>query len=95
MRFLRIAAILANLSLLAAQDTFDYIVIGSGPGGGPLASNLARANYSVLLLEAGDRSTAGNAEYPPQITWDFFVRVILVIRVVIRFLLFVTFGVFC
>ena len=58
-----------------AADEYDYIVVGSGPGGGPLASNLARANYSVLLIEAGDQSTQGNsAQYPPQITWDFFVR---------------------
>lgn len=58
-----------------AQDQYDYIVVGSGPGGGPLASNLARANYSVLLIEAGDQSTQGNSgQYPPQITWDFFVK---------------------
>jgi choline dehydrogenase len=34
--------------------TYDYIVVGSGPGGGPLACDLARAGYSTLLLEAGD-----------------------------------------
>jgi choline dehydrogenase len=31
----------------------DYVVIGSGPGGGPLAANLARAGFTVALLEAG------------------------------------------
>src|SRR5436190_15091120 len=36
-----------------ATTDCDYIVIGSGAGGGPLAANLARAGYSVLLLEAG------------------------------------------
>jgi len=35
------------------NKTFEYIVVGSGPGGGPIASNLARAGHSVLLLEAG------------------------------------------
>lgn len=40
-------------------DTYDYVVVGSGPGGGPLASNLARAGFKTLLLEAGDdQSTA-------------------------------------
>ncbi|KAH8724244.1 choline dehydrogenase [Phaeosphaeriaceae sp. PMI808] len=69
---------LASISLVVptlSQETYDYIVVGSGPGGGPLASNLARANYSVLLIEAGDQSTQGNSgEYPPQLTWDFFVK---------------------
>lgn len=55
-------------------EEYDYIIIGSGPGGGPLASNLAKANYSVLLLEAGDDSSVTGADpYPPSITWDFFV----------------------
>ncbi|APA14225.1 hypothetical protein SS1G_11988 [Sclerotinia sclerotiorum 1980 UF-70] len=40
-----------------ARDTpseVDYIVVGSGPGGGPLASRLALAGYEVLLIDAGD-----------------------------------------
>ncbi|PVI00822.1 GMC oxidoreductase [Periconia macrospinosa] len=76
--FTRCVAFVAGLSIITsalAQETYDYIVVGSGPGGGPLASNLARANYSVLLIEAGDQSTQGNSpQYPPQITWDFFVK---------------------
>lgn len=35
------------------RDEFEYIVIGSGAGGGPVAANLARAGKRVLLLEAG------------------------------------------
>ncbi|PGH09594.1 hypothetical protein AJ79_05650 [Helicocarpus griseus UAMH5409] len=35
-------------------DEYEYVVVGSGPGGGPLASRLARAGHKVLLIEAGD-----------------------------------------
>ncbi|CAK7233011.1 hypothetical protein SBRCBS47491_008464 [Sporothrix bragantina] len=70
----------------AASDntTYDYIVIGSGPGGGPLACDLARAGYSTLLLEAGDDqgdnpiySELGNfniAGNDPDSRWDFWIR---------------------
>ena len=37
---------------------YDYIVVGSGPGGGPLACRLARAGFNVLLIDAGDDSSA-------------------------------------
>jgi len=64
-----------NSESAAADAEYDYIVVGSGPGGGTVASNLARANYTVLLIEGGDQSTAsGYDQYPPQITWDFFVK---------------------
>ncbi|KAI1407155.1 GMC oxidoreductase [Hypoxylon sp. FL1857] len=54
---------------------YDYVVVGSGPGGGPLAVNLAKAGYSVFLIEAGDASVAnGFGQYPPALTWDFFVN---------------------
>ena len=55
------ALALMSFKALAAisidNKTYEYIVVGSGPGGGPLASNLARAGHSVLLLEAGDDQT--------------------------------------
>jgi choline dehydrogenase len=61
---------------------YDYIVVGSGPGGGIVASNLALAGHSVLLIEAGrdasdDLSTTVNAlSYPqsPDLQWSFFVK---------------------
>src|SRR4051794_10031351 len=69
---------------LASQDEYDYIVVGSGPGGGPVASNLARAGHSVLLIEAGDdQSHNANSEIPAlfpfayvdtAMRWDFFIR---------------------
>ncbi len=63
-------------------STYDYIVVGSGPGGGIVASNLALAGHSVLLIEAGSDATADlgtsvNAlSYPtnPGNEWSFFVK---------------------
>jgi choline dehydrogenase len=62
---------------------FEYIVVGSGAGGGPLAANLARAGKMVLLLEAGGAEEDYNYQVPafhgrasedPAISWEFFVR---------------------
>lgn len=67
-----------------ATSEYDYVVVGSGPGGGPLAARLAIAGFKVLLLDAGDDQ--GNAtrqmvpalqlqstEYEPM-RWDYFVN---------------------
>ncbi|KAJ4347789.1 uncharacterized protein N0V89_009159 [Didymosphaeria variabile] len=64
--------------------TYDYIVVGSGPGGGPLAARLAVAGHKILLIDAGDDH--GNAtqyqvpalqlqatEYEPM-QWDYFIN---------------------
>src|SRR5687767_8558011 len=53
------------------KTPFDYVIIGSGAGGGPLAARLARAGRTVLLLEAGADpaagpvAPAGAAPFPP------------------------------
>ena len=52
--FVSLSLMFANSASLHAQEIYDYIVVGAGAGGGPLASSLAREGYSVLLLEAGD-----------------------------------------
>src|SRR5687767_13042958 len=63
---------------------FEYIVVGSGAGGGPLAANLARQGHSVLLLEAG-KETGGKTEYQvpvlhptatetPELAWHYYVE---------------------
>ncbi|KAI1873599.1 hypothetical protein JX265_005221 [Neoarthrinium moseri] len=51
------AALFLAATGVAAQNTtskHDYVIVGSGPGGAPLAANLARAGHTVILLEAGD-----------------------------------------
>jgi len=63
---------------------FEYIVVGTGPGGGPLAADLARAGHSVLVLEAGDDQLDldvlktmylfNSATNNNSSRWDFFVR---------------------
>lgn len=63
---------------------YDYVVVGSGPGGGPLASRLAIAGYKVLLIDAGGdygddlevqvpALQLSATEYQP-IRWDYFVN---------------------
>ncbi|MEQ9319179.1 MAG: GMC family oxidoreductase, partial [Polyangiaceae bacterium] len=65
------------------EDEFDFVVVGSGAGGGPLACNLARAGHRVLLLEAGnDQGELTSQQVPslhvrsteePTMQWDYFV----------------------
>ncbi len=46
------------------QPTYDYVIVGSGAGGGPLAGNLAKAGQRVLLLEAGSDYEDYNYQVP-------------------------------
>ncbi len=67
-----------------ADAGFDYVIVGSGAGGGPLAANLARAGFAVLLLGAGDdqgdRAVMKVPAFHPfasddaNMRWDFFVK---------------------
>ena len=55
----------------ARPATFDadYIIVGSGAGGGTLAARLAEAGFQVLLLEAGGdpRTSIGDTPQAPQV----------------------------
>jgi choline dehydrogenase len=39
---------------VTGEESFDYIVVGAGAGGGVLAARLAEAGRRVLVLDAGD-----------------------------------------
>lgn len=75
---------LSATAAAAVNASYEYIVVGSGPGGGPLAANLARAGHSVLLLEAGDDqgdnvnismiNNFNKAFNDEKTRWDFFVK---------------------
>lgn len=63
---------------------YEYVIVGSGAGGGPLASRLALAGHKTLLIEAGnDQGDNINYTIPAfspkasedeKMAWNFFVR---------------------
>lgn len=69
--------------MAAELAVYDYVVVGSGAGGGPLAANLARAGKRVCLLEAGGDAEPYTYQVPSfhaeatedaRLRWDYFVR---------------------
>ncbi|KAJ8130983.1 hypothetical protein O1611_g2642 [Lasiodiplodia mahajangana] len=66
------------------KKSYEYIVVGSGPGGAPLAVNLAKAGHSVLLVDAGgDYGHLREVESPAlanpssernEVSWGFFTK---------------------
>lgn len=66
-----------------STNEFDYLVVGSGPGGAPLAVRLAQQGFSVGLIEAGGWDTSTLVETPAYhvmasewdpVTWRFYVQ---------------------
>lgn len=74
----------------ARAPEYEYIVVGSGAGGGTLAARLAESGRSVLVLEAGNDPVQMTGDRLPEdyqvpafhafasenpaIGWDFYVR---------------------
>ena len=68
---------------VGSHEQFEFIVVGSGAGGGPLACNLAKKGYKVLLLEAGGIHNGANSKIPAfhpkstedaEMAWNFYVK---------------------
>ncbi|KAJ6620004.1 hypothetical protein B0H10DRAFT_1114433 [Mycena sp. CBHHK59/15] len=59
---------LSASSLPACPDTsdaeFDFVVVGSGVGGGPVAARLAESGFSVLVVDAGHEVVNVNTTIP-------------------------------
>ncbi|KAL7622377.1 hypothetical protein AAE478_007881 [Parahypoxylon ruwenzoriense] len=66
------------------DKSYEYIVVGSGAGGSPLAARLALAGHSVLLVDAGgDHGTIREVEVPAlyigasernELSWGYYTR---------------------
>ncbi len=46
---------------MTAKQIYDYIIVGSGPGGATVAKELSKENRSVLIVEYGPRFTETGA----------------------------------
>lgn len=70
-------------SAQVGSNEYQFIIVGSGAGGGPVAANLAKKGFSVLLIEAGGANLPLSATIPglhpfatedEEISWDFWVK---------------------
>ena len=67
----------------AADEIWDYVVVGSGAGGGTVAARLAEYGHRVLVLEAGGDEAGDDYAVPafhpfasenPAMSWNLFVE---------------------
>ncbi|KAM0205662.1 hypothetical protein ACHAQI_008946 [Fusarium lateritium] len=81
-----LAAVGFFISNVVAVDLkgYEYVVVGAGAGGGPLAARLALAGHKTLLIDAGDDqgeslnytvpAYSARASEDEDMAWNFFVR---------------------
>lgn len=84
--FVAFGLLAASTSLVKAVELtgYEYVVVGSGAGGGPVAARLAMAGHKTLLIEAGDDhgqsvnytvpAYSAKASEDSALSWDFFVH---------------------
>jgi choline dehydrogenase len=70
-------------AVMDSNQECDFVIVGSGAGGGPLAANLALEGFSVLVIEAGGDKINDNysvrafhalSTEAPEFSWEFYVK---------------------
>jgi choline dehydrogenase len=83
-RLFGLAVVSASLGAAVELTGYEYVVVGSGAGGGPLAARLALAGHKTLLIEAGDDqglntnysvpAYSAKSSEDEALAWNFFVH---------------------